>query len=76
MTIIMASSDEAKRAVLDRLSRVLGVPVDRFFTELSPTGTITNADECLRLWSMITTEDGRQQALRALQVILDLERAP
>ena len=62
------------RVTLQRLADALGIPADRFFGNGSSTGTATCADECLRLWSMIRTEEGRRHALKALRAIADLEQ--
>ena len=67
LRVIMAKPTEPDWAVLQRIADALGVPVERFFTGSLPV----NADECLYLWSRITTEEGRLRALEALRSIAD-----
>lgn len=66
--------DTPSLAALQRIADTLGVTVERFFTEEPSLGAVTDADACLRLWSRITTEEGRRQALKALWVIAELEQ--
>jgi transcriptional regulator with XRE-family HTH domain len=61
----MAKLAEPDRAILERLADALGVPVERFFTGSLPVDT----DECLHLWSVIRTAEGRLRALEALRAI-------
>lgn len=63
----MDQSSEPDRAILKRIADALGVPVERFFTGSLPV----DASECLRLWCLIKTEDGRLRALDALRAIAD-----
>lgn len=65
----MADPDPTRQAVLHRLADTLDIPVERFFTDRPHLEGAASADECLRLWFSIATEDGRQQALEALKAI-------
>lgn len=67
---IMEKSADPQRAVLRRIADKLGVPVEQFFT-----GNLSSdADECLRLWLRIKTDEGRRKALEALRAVAELER--
>ena len=66
--------DTPSLAALRRIADALGVTVERFFTEEPSLEAVTDADACLRLWSKITTEEGRRQALKALRVIVEMEQ--
>ncbi|WP_157862038.1 hypothetical protein [Methylobacterium sp. Leaf361] len=72
---VMEKSDDRCWAALDRLADALGISRERFFVEAPHAGTTVSTDECLRLWSEIETEEGRRQALQALQTIVRLEEA-
>ena len=65
----MVKSAEPDRVILERIADALGVPVERFFTSSSSVDT----EECLRLWSMIKTQEGRRRAVEALRAIADRE---
>ena len=71
----MTKDSESGRAILTRLSETLGLPVERFFTDKLCMEAWEGADECLRLWSEIRTEEGRQQALEALRTIAGRDEA-
>lgn len=58
---------------LIKIADALGVSAECFFTQASPTVPVASEDECLRLWSEIRTEEGRQQALAVMRVIATLE---
>jgi pyrroloquinoline quinone (PQQ) biosynthesis protein C len=66
----MTNAVDPEWDALQRIARALGVPVEQLFANNPPN----NTDECLRLWSEITTDEGRRQALNALRMIVDLER--
>lgn len=70
----MEKFNSPKHAVLRQIADALGLPVERFLTDPASARPTATADECLRLWSRITTEVGRQQALEALRMIADQER--
>lgn len=73
----MEEVDEPRREVLGRLSNALGILREDFFVDVPHTSTTANAEECLRLWFKIATDDGRRQALEALRAIADTEgRSP
>jgi hypothetical protein len=72
---LMNKIEILKRPVLCRIANVLGVPVEHFFVDPVSTRQAATEDECLRLWPMICTDAGRQQALEALRMIVDHERA-
>jgi pyrroloquinoline quinone (PQQ) biosynthesis protein C len=67
---IMTNVVDPEWDALQRIARALGVPVEQLFANNPPVST----DECLRLWSKITTDEGRRQALNALRMIVDLEK--
>jgi transcriptional regulator with XRE-family HTH domain len=71
---VMEYSNSPKHAALQTIADALGVPVERFFAQSPPLAAAVSAEECLRLWSEIRTEAGRQQALDALRMIAKLER--
>jgi hypothetical protein len=66
--------DKPGWAVLNRLADVLGVAPEHFFIDASPTGPAASAEECMRWWSEIATEEGRRQALRAPSAIVERDR--
>ena len=61
----MTEPAQTTRIVLQRIADALDVPVQRFFDERMPS----DADECLRLWLKIKTQEGRHRALEALREI-------
>ena len=68
---------EPKTAALERLQEIaglLGVPVEQFTTG-KISSDLMEANECLRLWSLLKTKSGRQKALDALRRIVDDEPA-
>jgi transcriptional regulator with XRE-family HTH domain len=67
----MDNSAAPDRAILQRIADALGVPVERFFSDSLPA----DADECLRLWDRIRTDEGRRRALEVLRTIADEEPA-
>ncbi|MFK5600583.1 hypothetical protein ACFZ8E_26880 [Methylobacterium sp. HMF5984] len=67
---IMEKSADPQRAILRRIADKLGVPVEQFFTGNLPL----DADDCLRLWLRIKTDEGRRQALEALRAIAEIEQ--
>ena len=69
----MGKFDDPKRDVLHSIADALGVPVEQFYSDGPAPRTSTGEDDCLRLWSRIRTEEGRAQALEALQAIVDEE---
>lgn len=71
---VMEKIDAPCWAILDRLADALGVAPNHFFMDQPPADPPASADECMRLWSEITTEEGRQQALQALRVIVKIDR--
>lgn len=72
--MVISDTDTPNLAALRRIADALGVPVERFFTDTLSSGLIADADECLRLWARIATEEGRRQALEALRVIAKMEQ--
>ena len=70
----MERDTEQKWATLSRLAATLDVSIERFFTEVPTNASTAGTDDCLRLWSQITTEEGRRHAMTAMQMIVDLER--
>ena len=58
---------EPGRAILQRIADDLGVPVEQFFT----SSVRSEADEYLRLWLRIKTQEGRLRALEAVRTIAD-----
>ena len=66
---IMLEPTEPNWATLQRIADALGVPVEQFLTGALPVDT----EECLRLCSMIKTEEGRRRAVEALRAIVDGE---
>ena len=62
-------------ATLRRVAEALGVHVKQFFTEAPQPTRCASTVESLRLWSEITTEEGRRDALRALQAIVDRKQS-
>lgn len=71
----MKITDHPSRAVLHRLAHALGVPVERFFAGERDTDVVVSTDECLRLWSKIMTNEGKQQALAALKALAASEES-
>lgn len=69
----MCKSEVGNRAILRRISDALGVPVERFTVDQEPTKNAID-DDFLFLWSKIVTEEGKQQAIKALQAIVQMER--
>ena len=59
---------------IQRIADALGVPVEHFFSDPPSESLTANADECLRLWSEIRTDEGRRQAIEALRVIVEMEQ--
>jgi hypothetical protein len=52
------------------IAEILKVPVERFFVDDTPPDGVLGTDECLRLWSLIRTSDGRDRALKCLREVL------
>ncbi|WP_147815592.1 hypothetical protein [Methylobacterium sp. WL103] len=68
---------ELKAVALVKLQEIadnLGVSVDQFTTGKIAIDLMA-ADECLRLWSLLKTDRGRQQALDALRQVVETEAA-
>ncbi|WCS23747.1 hypothetical protein LOK46_21650 [Methylobacterium sp. NMS14P] len=63
------------QVLLCRVADALGIPVDSFLTDPLPEEMALTTEQCLRLWSEIKTDEGRQQALEALRAIAEQERA-
>lgn len=61
-------------AALRKIAGALGVPINDLFAEEPSVRLTASEDECLRLWSEIRTEAGKQQALEALGLIAKLEQ--
>ncbi|SFJ22769.1 hypothetical protein [Methylobacterium brachiatum] len=56
------------------LADILGIPVDRFFDGENGSPATADMQECLRLWSCIRTDAGRERALTALRAIIASEQ--
>jgi transcriptional regulator with XRE-family HTH domain len=71
---IMKKFDEPGQAILRRIAAALDVPLEQFLTNQPPAAAKADAEECLRLWFKITTEQGQWQALEALRIIAQQEQ--
>lgn len=58
-----------EHAMLQKISDLLGVPIESFLASSLPLNSDMNTQQCLRLWHEISTEDGRKEALNALRAI-------
>jgi len=63
----MAKPGQPELAILQQIADALGIPVEWLFTDSLPV----DADECLRLWFIIRTQEARCRALDALTAIAD-----
>jgi hypothetical protein len=70
----MSGTDRPGTQTLLTLADILGIPVDRFFDGESGLPATADMQECLRLWSCIRTDAGRERALAALCAIVEDER--
>ncbi|SFM14139.1 hypothetical protein [Methylobacterium pseudosasicola] len=70
----MSGTEKPGTQTLLTLADILGIPVDRFFTGDSGSPGTAGMQECLRLWSCIKTDAGRERALTALRGIVEDEQ--
>ncbi|MCJ2116849.1 hypothetical protein MKK65_09755 [Methylobacterium sp. J-001] len=70
----MSGSDKPESQTLRTLAGILGVSVKHFFDGALASDGTADSQECLRLWSCIRTDEGRQRALTYLRGILEDEQ--
>ncbi|KQP10023.1 hypothetical protein ASF28_02330 [Methylobacterium sp. Leaf99] len=70
----MSSPDNATTAHLKAIAAALQIPLDQL-VENAATCELDDANECLRLWCLLKTTEGRGRALAALRAVADGEAA-
>lgn len=73
-TILMDEDGSTPSEKLRLIAKVLNVPIERFFANEATPERLLSAQECLRLWSMIKTNVGRERALECLRKVVDDEQ--
>ena len=68
----MSSPNNATRDRLNAISVALQIPLDRLF-EKTASCELEEANECLRLWRLLKTAEGRGRALATLRKAVDDE---
>lgn len=69
----MDDLDARSKRTLRLIADIMRTPIGRFFADEGPPDP-SGAQECLRLWFMIATDEGRARALAALHSVIDAER--
>jgi hypothetical protein len=70
----MPSPDNATMAHLNAIAAALKIPLGQL-VENGATCELDDASECLRLWCLLKTTEGRGRALAALRAVVDGEGA-
>lgn len=56
---------------LHRIAELLGMPVKNFYETQEQVDSIADARECLRLWSLIRTDDERERVLTFMRGLVN-----
>ena len=70
----MSKNDESADRKLHMIAEALRIPVEHFFVENQSSNSVVTALECICLWSMIKSDDGRKRALEFIRSIVHDEQ--